>query len=126
MQQLLRLADEQRLRIVESPGPTLGGFDPSTRTIRLSPRLSRRTARSVLAHELAHAELGHVPDAPPVLRERQELRADEWAAALLVTPEAYAQAESLRGAHLASLAFELDVTIEIVRGFQRLLRRRAG
>ncbi|MFJ6550190.1 ImmA/IrrE family metallo-endopeptidase [Microbacterium sp. NPDC091676] len=123
MQQLLRLADDLGLRVVERPGPTPGGFQPVTRTIRLAPGMSRRTARSVLAHELGHAHLGHLPTRQPALRARQERQADEWAARRLITPAAYAAAEHLRGAHLASLAFELDVTIEIVLAFQRVLHR---
>lgn len=121
MQHLLRLADEKRLRIVERPGRTRGGFDPTTRTIRLSPGMSARTTRSVLAHELGHAELGHVPAVAS--RALQERQADEWAACRLITPHAYAEAEELRGPHLASLAFELGVTVELVTAYQRLLRQ---
>ena len=123
MQQLLRLADELGLRVIERPGPTPGGFQPVTRTIRLAPGLSRRTPRSVLAHEPGHALLGHPPTWQAAFRARQERQADEWAARRLITPAAYAAAEQLRGTHLASLAFELDVTIEIVLAFQRVLRR---
>ncbi|WP_337003752.1 MULTISPECIES: ImmA/IrrE family metallo-endopeptidase [unclassified Microbacterium] len=125
MQQLLRLAEEQRLRVIERPGRTCGGYDPVARTIRLAPGMSARTTRSVLAHELGHARLGHAPTASAARREQQERQADEWAAGLLITPQAYADAEELRGPHLASLAFELDVTIELVSAYQRLLRRGA-
>ncbi len=123
MQQLFRLADDLDLLVVERAGPTYGGFDPETGTIRLNPGMSARTTRSVLAHEIAHARLGHQPTKRPLDRERQEQRANEWAARLLITPQAYAAAEALRGPHLASLAFELGVTIELVSAFQRLLRR---
>lgn len=126
MRQLLRLAEEQGLRIVERRGSTPGGYDPSTGVIRLDPGLSARTARSVLAHELGHAALGHVPSSNPSVRARQERRADEWAARTLITPRAYAQAEQARGPHPASLAFDLDVTVELVTAYQRLLRRSAG
>lgn len=123
MRQLLRLADQLDLHVVERPGRTRGGFDPSTRTIRLNPGMSMRTTRSVLAHELGHARLGHHPTQRPSVRDRQERRADEWAARQLLTPQRYAAAEAIRGTHLASLAFELDVTIEIVAAFQSLLQR---
>ncbi|MEV8250604.1 ImmA/IrrE family metallo-endopeptidase [Microbacterium sp. NPDC076768] len=142
MHHLLRLADECQLRVVERTGRTRGGFDPATRTIRLNPGMSARTTRSVLAHELGHATLGHValghdalghvalghdalghdPSSTPAIRRIQERQADEWAAARLLTPSAYAAAEETRGPHLASLAFELDVTIELVIAYQRLLR----
>ncbi|OAN40777.1 ImmA/IrrE family metallo-endopeptidase [Microbacterium sp. H83] len=123
MDRLLRLVEEHGLRVIERPGPSCGGFEPTTSTIRLAPGMSARTACSVLAHELAHAVLGHAPTADPVLRARQEHRADEWAARQLITPGAYAQAERVRGPHLASLAFELGVTVEIVSAYQRMLVR---
>lgn len=123
MQHLLRLAEEQRLRIIERAGPTRGGYDPATRTIRLDPGMSRRTTRSVLAHELGHAFLGHVLAPTQAIRAQQERLADEWAASRLITARAYAEAEEVRGPHLASLAFELEVTIELVTAYQRLLRQ---
>lgn len=123
MDRLLRLIDENGLTVVERPGRSWGGYEPTTATIRVAPGLSRRATSSILAHELAHAILGHRPAADPALRARQERRADEWAARLLITPKAYAEAEAVRGAHPASLAFDLDVTVEIVTAYQRLLRR---
>lgn len=122
MHTLLRLAEEHGVRVVERPGATRGGFDPSSRTIRLTPGMSARTTRSVLAHELGHVILGHVPSPVPAVRRQQERQADEWAAGRLITAQAYAQAEDTRGPHLASLAFELDVTIELVLAFQRRLQ----
>lgn len=124
MDQLLRLVEEHGLRIVEEQGVTRGGFDPRSRTIRVRPGMSVRTTRSVIAHELGHAVLGHVATADPAARARQEERADDWAAALLISPRAYAEAEAARGPHPASLAFDLGVTIELVLAFQRVLARR--
>ncbi|WP_223628252.1 ImmA/IrrE family metallo-endopeptidase [Microbacterium sp. EST19A] len=123
MHTLLRLAEEHGVRIVERAGPTPGGFEPASRTIRLAPGMSARTTRSVLAHELGHVVLGHLPSTVPAVRRQQEHQADEWAARRLITAQAYAQAEDARGPHLASLAFELDVTIELVLAYQRRLRR---
>ncbi|MGH3689576.1 MAG: ImmA/IrrE family metallo-endopeptidase [Microbacterium sp.] len=123
MQHLLRLAEDQRLRVIERVGRTRGGYDPVTRTIRLDPGMSRRTTRSVLAHELAHACLDHHPAPTSAVRAQQERQADEWAASRLITPRAYAEAEEMRGPHLASLAFELEVTVELVTAYQRLLRQ---
>jgi Zn-dependent peptidase ImmA (M78 family) len=122
MQHLLQLAEEQRLQVIEQAGRTRGGYDPATQTIRLNPGMSVRTTRSVLAHELGHACLGHCPAPTSVVRASQERQADEWAACRLITPQAYAEAEEVRGPHLASLAFELGVTIELVTAYQRLLR----
>lgn len=123
--QLLRLVEERGLRVVERTGPTRGGFDPARRVIRIAPGMSRRTTRSVLAHELGHAVLSHAPTTHPVLRERQERQADAWAARLLITPRSYAVAEEIRGPHPASLAHELDVTVELIAAYQDFLRRPA-
>lgn len=122
MHPLLCLAEEHGLRIVERVGRTRGGFEPVTRTIRIEPGMSARTTRSVLAHELGHAILGHVPSTLASVRRQQERQADEWAACRLITHHAYAQAEEVRGPHPASLAFELDVTIELVLAYQRRLQ----
>jgi Zn-dependent peptidase ImmA (M78 family) len=123
MDDLLRLVDEQGLRLIERRGRTLGGYDHASRSIRLDPGMSARTMRSVLAHELGHAALGHTVTTHDALRRRQERQADAWAARLLITPAAYAAAEALRGTHRASLAFELGVTVELVIAFQDLLQR---
>ncbi|MFS0854585.1 ImmA/IrrE family metallo-endopeptidase [Microbacterium sp. 179-I 3D4 NHS] len=122
MDQLLRLVEEHGLRLVERAGDTRGGYDPARRTIRLAPGMSARTTRSVLAHELGHAVLDHSPSTHPLTRRRQERQADAWAARQLITPQAYAAAEAIRGPHRPSLAFELDVTVELVTAYQALLR----
>lgn len=123
MDDLLRLVEEHGLHVVERHGPTLGGYDHSARCIRLDPGMSERTRRSVLAHELGHAALGHTVTTHAPTRLRQERHADEWAARLMITPAAYAAAEAARGTHGASLAFDLGVTMELVIAYQRLLQR---
>lgn len=123
MENLLRLLEENGLHLIERSGRTYGGYEPQTATIRVTPGLTSRVTCSVVAHELAHAMLGHTPTADAAARGCQERRADEWAARLLITPAAYAAAEQARGPHPASLAFDLGVTIEIVLAYQRLLRR---
>lgn len=125
MEHLLRLVEQHGLHLVERRGASRGGFEPATSTIRIDPGMSTRATCSVLAHELGHAVLGHVPTSDHALRDRQEHRADEWAARLLIDARSYAAAEQLRGPHAASLAFELGVTIEIVHAYQRLLQRGA-
>lgn len=123
MEELLRLVEQHGLKLIERAGDTHGGFEPHSATIRITPGMSSRTTCSVVAHELGHALLGHVPTTDATTRARQERRADEWAARQLITPDAYAQAEQTRGAHPTSLAFELGVTVELVIAYQRLLRR---
>jgi len=88
-----------------------GWWCPQERVILLDERLDRRRARCVLAHELAHALLGHAGCPPGYaqrswLARRQEVQADRWAVRRLVPlarlaevlverPDAEAAAEAL-------------------------------
>lgn len=84
------------------------------RTIGLAPRMSHREARSVLAHEVAHALAGDVPSPWGLVTQRQEMRARRATARLLVDTDEYAEAEAMRGPHLAAIAHDLDVTIHVI------------
>lgn len=126
MDPLLRLVETHGLRLVELPGHSCGGYQPRSATIRVAPGMSARTTRSVIAHELGHAVLGHEHTQNPTERASQERRADEWAARLLITPAAYAEAEAVRDGHAASIAFDLGVTVDLVLAYRRLLRRMGG
>lgn len=123
MQELLKLADELGVDVIERRGGKIGGYHAGTRTIRLNPGMSRRTARSVLAHEIAHHVFGDEPSHYGPVRAKQERRANEWAALRLITPEAFAEAEKQRGGHSPSMAYDLAVTVEIVDAFRSVLHR---
>lgn len=123
MHDLLRLAAELGVDVVERRGGKIGGYHAGTRTIRLNPGMSVRVARSVLAHELAHHIFGDEPSPYGPVRAKQERRAHEWAARRLITSEAYADAERARGGHTPSMAYDLGVTVEIVEAYRRLLTR---
>lgn len=92
------------------------------RTIALAPRMSHREARSVLAHEVAHALAADVPSPWGLVNHRQELRARRATARALIDPIEYAEAEALRGPHLAAIAHDLDVTVHVVRDWLALRR----
>lgn len=88
------------------------------RSIWLRPDLTSRESRSLLAHELGHAYYGD--EGPqPVTAER---RAWRYAAQLLVDGHDYSDAENCHGAHLGALSEALDVSTEVVQGFQDLLQ----
>lgn len=123
MQELLQLADELGLNVIERRGGKPGGYHAGTNTIRLHPGMSRRVARSVLAHEIAHHIFGDEPTQYGPVREKQERRANEWAALRLITPQAYAEVEAHRHGHLPSMAYDLGVTLELIEAFKRLLAR---
>lgn len=73
-----------------------------------------RRAVSVLAHEFAHFLLGH--DGPQGLAE--EARADMVAAGMLIDPAEYARLERLYDGDTCQIAFDLGVTVSLVRAFQ--------
>lgn len=91
-----------------------GEYRHAERTIAMLPGLTEREARSVLAHEVQHALRGDVPSPSNLISARQELHARRAAARMLIDPVEYAAAEQLRGPHLASIAYELNVSIHVV------------
>ena len=123
MQELLQLADELGVTVIERRGGKPGGYHAGTTTIRLHPGTSRRVARSVLAHEIAHHVFGDTPSPYGPVRAKQERRANEWAALRLITPDAYAAAEANQHGHVPSMGYELGVTLELVEAYKRLLAR---
>lgn len=115
-----------RLIVTDLPSDRDGEYEHDLRVIRLRPGMARRLHRSVLAHECAHAVHRDVPLRDPHHIERQESRADEWAARALISVDDYARAETIHGGHVQAMAVELDVTVDLVRAFQRtLLQSRA-
>ena len=62
--------------------------------------------RSILAHEIGHTFYGDEHHGDP----RLELRADQYAARLLISEDAYRAAEHLHGPHPGAIAQELGVT----------------
>lgn len=76
------------------------------RRITLRHGMSDRQTRSTLAHEIAHAARRDPPGHYPTY----EQRADRAAAHLLITPDAYAQAEMMFGTDIDRIAAELGTT----------------
>lgn len=120
---LTELAEELGLSVVERRGSTRGGYHDGLRRVRINPGMSRRVTRSFLAHEIAHALFRDAPTPYGPVRAKQERRAWEWAALYLVDREAFAEAERLRSGHAPSIAHDLDVSVEIIEAFKRILAR---
>lgn len=102
-----------RVRRVDHGPPAY--YRHSERTIYTRRGQSVESYRSALAHELVHAYYGDAPCRDPVRHARQEQRADRFAAELLITPEAWAEAEAIHDGHLGAIADELEVTIHLAR-----------
>lgn len=99
------------------------GYLASQNDIVVNSRLTRDHQTEVLAHELGHLHYGHD------LRVRHdspadEIKADRYAALLLISPTAYALAESLCE-HPGAIAKELGVSIRLVELWRDWAKTRA-
>lgn len=105
-----------------------GWWCPEERVVLLDDRLDRREARCVLAHELAHALLGHEAchdyGDSNWLALRVEAAADDWAARRLVTCQALGEALAEHPDDLEAVALRLDVMTDVVRHRLRALTDR--
>ena len=97
------------------------GWDAPRRTIWMRNNLysTPRRAVSILAHEWAHALLGH--EGPQSASE--EARADTVAAGMLICPGAYRRAELAYEGDPHLIALELGVSERLVRTYQASLAR---
>lgn len=121
---LMDMADALGVRVewVELTGRD-GEYRHDLKRIRLRAGMTLRKETCAFAHELAHAVWGDVPSRFGPVNAKQERRADEWAALLLIAPERYRSAEEHWDGHIGAIAYDLGVTTKIVRAFQRVLSR---
>lgn len=113
VERLIAFAESQGIYVAFRPLKRVGYYMHSERLIILNSRKPIATQRVALAHELGHAHHGHdwTRDHDKV---RDELEADTYAARLLISLDAYAEAEQLVGCHPGALAKELGVTRRLV------------
>lgn len=80
-------AEQLGLEVIVRPLRTSHGlWLPEMRTILLHSRLRAGAQRNVLAHEIGHADLGHMDDRP-----KHERQADVYAARNLICPDELAE-----------------------------------
>jgi Zn-dependent peptidase ImmA (M78 family) len=103
-----------RCRLTEG----LGWWCPGERVILVDERLDRRQTRCVVAHELAHAVLGHEGCHDFAdrdwLAQRLESAADRWAALRLVPASALADAVAAHPDDVEMVARQLDVVPDML------------
>lgn len=73
-----------------------------------------------LAHELGHAHYGD----PPGHHGAHEIRADRFAARLVINSTDYATTEAIYGPHPNVLAHELGVTVKVLKTWQTIYERK--
>lgn len=117
------LATSLGLSVRERRGAHRSGYAPGSHHIDLTPGMRGRILRGVMCHEIAHHVLGHLPTDFGLLRKRQEIAANTWAAQTLITPAAYAEAERHRDGHVTGMAIDLNVPDELVVVYRSILLR---
>ncbi|MFJ2535895.1 ImmA/IrrE family metallo-endopeptidase [Microbacterium maritypicum] len=107
----------------EMPPDDDGEYDHDTRILKIQHDLLFRRYVSTLAHETCHAIYGDVKSKFGPVNAKQERRADEWAALFLIALEDYRREESRHDGHVDAMAIALNVTVDLIDAFRRILLR---
>lgn len=108
--ELISIAEAAGVHVTWHKGGPKGAWFPHKRRISLRHGMDDASTRCTMAHELAHMWLGH----PAPASDRQERRADDFAARLLISETDYANIESVYGHYPQQIAAELNVTTHIL------------
>lgn len=100
-----------------------GDCNIDTKTIRLQSGMLHRLERSVLAHEIAHFIRGDRRSFFGWYDNRDERKADEWAAHFLINESEYRAAEARFGSNIEAIAQELNVMDYLVEAYENTLHR---
>ncbi|MFW9211513.1 ImmA/IrrE family metallo-endopeptidase [Corynebacterium striatum] len=120
------LAESMGVQLRRHTGGPPGWYDHHRRIISTRRGQSISQYKSVLAHELGHAAHRDTPTGNGHFDQRQERRADEYAAQLLITPHDFEAAAIWHHGHLPAIADELEVTHHILKTWQSLYERTAA
>jgi len=121
IESLIQSAEARGYRIRWHRGGPKAAWLPHRSTITLRVGMDDTTTLHSLAHELGHAHYGD----PPGHHGAHEIRADRFAARLLVSPTEYATTEAIYGPHPATLANELGVTVKVLKTWQNIYEKTA-
>lgn len=105
-----QIAHDMGVLVVDGRGPAKGLYHHDLGVISLRSDLSPIQRRCTLAHELGHAHFGDSPTGNGHFDHLQELRADRWAANLLIHQNHFFDAAAWHHGHLSAMADELEVT----------------
>ena len=120
------LAESMGVQLQRHTGGHPGWYDHHRRIISTRRGQSISQYKSVLAHELGHAAHGDTPTGNGHFDQRQERRADEYAARLLINPHDFEAAAIWHHGHLPAIADELEVTQHILKSWQTLAANRVA
>ena len=120
------LAESMGVQLQRHTGGHPGWYDHHRRIISTRRGQSISQYRSVLAHELGHAAHRDTPTGNGHFDQRQERRADEYAARLLINPTDFETAAIWHHGHLPAIADELEVTKHILKTWQSMAANRVA
>lgn len=120
------LAESMGVQLRRHTGGPPGWYDHQRRVISTRRGQSIGQYKSVLAHELGHAHYGDTPTGNGHFDQRQERRADEFAARLLISPVEFEAAAAWHQGHLPAIADELEVTKHLLKTWQSLHANQAA
>ena len=109
------LAESMGVQLQRHSGGCPGWYDHHRRIISTRRGQSIAQYKSVLAHELGHAAHGDEPTGNGHFDQRQEQRADEYAAHLLINPHDFEASAIWHQDCLPAIADELEVTHHLLR-----------
>ena len=120
------LAESMGVQLQRHTGGHPGWYDHHRRIISTRRGQSISQYKSVLAHELGHAAHRDTPTGNGHFDQRQERRADEYAARLLINPTDFESAAIWHHGHLPAIADELEVTQHILKTWQSMAANRVA
>lgn len=120
--QMRRYADTLNVTISSAllPAGMTGFYDEATRTILIDRQLIYCQKRCTLVHELIHWQHADATR-NGIYGARLERRTRRETALKLVNPLEYQTAEAMYEGDPYQIACELDVTIQIIQDYQRIL-----
>lgn len=116
---LHHVARQLGVTLTRHNGGVKGYYNHTTHTISTRRGMSIQQYRSTLAHELGHAHYGDHPTGHGHYDQKQEARADRYAARLLIDPQAFDTAYRWCQGDLQELADELEVTQHLLAVYMR-------
>ena len=116
---LHRLAESMGVRLVRHDNGVKGWYCHETRTISTRRGMSIAAYRSTLAHELGHAHYGDIPQENGYYHQRQEKRAWDYAASLLIDKSQYTEAATWHDHDQRAIADELEITHHLLTHWSR-------
>ncbi len=120
--QMRRYTDTLNVTISSAllPAGMTGFYDEATRTILIDRQLIYCQKHCTLVHELIHWQHADATR-DGIFGARLERRTRRETALKLITPLEYQTAEAIYEGYPYQIACELDVTLQIIQGYQRIL-----